>query len=99
VEGLTTGASILVVSVIGIAVAVNAFILAAGATLLNLLINWGILQLARPGKSRMASGSAQHGSPASGKILPAIWPAACTHQGMLCHVPHAGFWGCRETPD
>lgn len=42
VEGLTTSASILLVSAIGIAVALNAFILAAGATLLNLGINWGL---------------------------------------------------------
>lgn len=43
VEGLTTSASILSVAAIGIAVALNAFILAVGATVLNLFINWGLL--------------------------------------------------------
>jgi len=52
VEGLTTSASILFVAIIGIAVAVDAFILAAGATLLNLFINWGIGQLVRLAKSK-----------------------------------------------
>ena len=42
VEGLTTSASILSVAAIGIAVALDAYILAAGAALLNLLINWGL---------------------------------------------------------
>lgn len=42
VEGLTTSASILSVSAIGIAVALNVFILAIGVTLLNLFINWGV---------------------------------------------------------
>jgi putative Mg2+ transporter-C (MgtC) family protein len=42
VEGLTTSASILSVAAIGIAVALNAFVLAVGATLLNLFINWGL---------------------------------------------------------
>lgn len=42
VEGLTTSASILLVAAIGIAVALDAFILAVGVTLLNLIINWGI---------------------------------------------------------
>jgi putative Mg2+ transporter-C (MgtC) family protein len=45
VEGLTTSASILSVSAIGIAVALEAFILAAGVTLLNLFINWGLSYL------------------------------------------------------
>jgi putative Mg2+ transporter-C (MgtC) family protein len=43
VEGLTTSASILSVAAIGIAVALNAFILAVGATVLNLFINWGLM--------------------------------------------------------
>ncbi len=42
VEGLTTSASILSVSAIGIAVALNAYILAVGVTSLNLFINWGV---------------------------------------------------------
>lgn len=42
VEGLTTSASILSVSAIGIAVALDAYILAAGVTLLDLIINWGV---------------------------------------------------------
>lgn len=42
VEGLTTSASILSVAAIGIAVALDAYILAAGAALMNLLINWGL---------------------------------------------------------
>jgi putative Mg2+ transporter-C (MgtC) family protein len=42
VEGLTTSASILSVAAIGIAVALDAYILAAGAALLNLLVNWGL---------------------------------------------------------
>jgi putative Mg2+ transporter-C (MgtC) family protein len=45
VEGLTTSASILAVSAMGIAVAMNAFVLAVGAALLNLFINWGIAYL------------------------------------------------------
>lgn len=45
VEGLTTSASILFVSAIGIAVALNAFVLAIGATLLNIFINWGLMYL------------------------------------------------------
>lgn len=42
VEGLTTSASILSVSAIGIAVALDAYILAVGVTLLDLIINWGV---------------------------------------------------------
>ena len=45
VEGLTTSASILSVSAIGIAVALNAFILAIGVTLLNVFINLGLQYL------------------------------------------------------
>lgn len=43
VEGLATSASILSVAAIGIAVALNAYILATGATFLNLMINWGLM--------------------------------------------------------
>ena len=43
VEGLTTSASIWSVAAIGIAVALNAFIVAVGATILNLFINWGLM--------------------------------------------------------
>jgi putative Mg2+ transporter-C (MgtC) family protein len=50
VEGLTTSASILAVSAIGIAVALDAFILAIGATVLNLLINWGLSYVAERAK-------------------------------------------------
>jgi putative Mg2+ transporter-C (MgtC) family protein len=46
VEGLTTSASILSVAAIGIAVALNAFLLAIGVTLLNLFINWGVAYIA-----------------------------------------------------
>ena len=42
VEGLTTSASILAVAAMGIAVAMNGFVLAVGTALLNLFINWGI---------------------------------------------------------
>lgn len=42
VEGLTTSASILSVAAIGIAVALNTYILAVGVTALNLFINWGL---------------------------------------------------------
>lgn len=42
VEGLTTSASILSVAAIGIAVALNTFVLAVGVTALNLFINWGL---------------------------------------------------------
>jgi putative Mg2+ transporter-C (MgtC) family protein len=42
VEGLTTSASILSVSAIGIAVALDAYILAIGVTLLDLTITWGV---------------------------------------------------------
>jgi putative Mg2+ transporter-C (MgtC) family protein len=52
VEGLTTSASILLVSAIGIAVALDAFILAVGVTLLNLFINWGINKIADRFRSR-----------------------------------------------
>jgi putative Mg2+ transporter-C (MgtC) family protein len=45
VEGLTTSASILFVSAIGVAVALDAFILAVGATLLNIFINWALYYL------------------------------------------------------
>jgi putative Mg2+ transporter-C (MgtC) family protein len=45
VEGLTTSASIWSVAAIGIAVALNAFVVAAGATLLNLFINWGLMYI------------------------------------------------------
>ena len=45
VEGLTTSASILSVAAIGIAVAQNAFVLAIGATLLNLFINRGLMYI------------------------------------------------------
>lgn len=42
VEGLTTSASILSVAAIGIAVALDTYILAVGVTILNLFINWGL---------------------------------------------------------
>jgi putative Mg2+ transporter-C (MgtC) family protein len=45
VEGLATSASILSVAAIGIAVALNAYILAGGATILNLIINWGLMPI------------------------------------------------------
>ena len=45
VEGLTTSASILSVAAIGIAMALDAYILAVGAALLNLFINSGLMYL------------------------------------------------------
>ena len=45
VEGLTTSASILSVAAIGIAIALDAYILAAGVALLNLFINSGLMYL------------------------------------------------------
>jgi putative Mg2+ transporter-C (MgtC) family protein len=45
VEGLTTSASIWSVAAIGIAVALDAFIVAVGATILNLFVNWGLAYL------------------------------------------------------
>jgi putative Mg2+ transporter-C (MgtC) family protein len=45
VEGLTTSASILSVAVVGIAVALNNFVLAVAVTLWNLFVNWGINKL------------------------------------------------------
>lgn len=45
VEGLTTSASILSVAAIGIAVALDAYILAVGTALLNLFINSGLMYL------------------------------------------------------
>lgn len=45
VEGLATSASILSVAAIGIAVALNAYILAGGTTLLNLMVNWGLMPI------------------------------------------------------
>lgn len=47
VEGLTTSASILAVSAIGIAVALDALLLAAGVTVLNVFVNWGIYYIMR----------------------------------------------------
>lgn len=51
VEGLTTSASILSVAAIGIAVALDVYILAVGAAVLNLLINWGLMTLVRRAKN------------------------------------------------
>jgi putative Mg2+ transporter-C (MgtC) family protein len=42
VEGLTTSASIWAVAAIGIAVAIGAFVVAVGVTILNLFVNWGL---------------------------------------------------------
>lgn len=53
VEGLTTSASILAVSAIGIAVALDAYILAVGVTILNLIINWGVMYVANRAKSEL----------------------------------------------
>lgn len=52
VEGLTTSASILSVAAIGIAVALNTFVLAAGVTLLNLFINWGLMYIVERTKAK-----------------------------------------------
>lgn len=52
VEGLTTSASILAVSAIGIAVALDALLLAAGVTVLNLFINWGVYYMLRRAEYR-----------------------------------------------
>lgn len=46
VEGLTTSASILSVAAVGIVVGFEAYILAAGVTLWNVFINWGLRVLA-----------------------------------------------------
>lgn len=53
VEGLTTSASILSVAAIGIAVALDAYILAAGAALLNLFINWGLMYIVDRTKGKL----------------------------------------------
>jgi putative Mg2+ transporter-C (MgtC) family protein len=53
VEGLATGASILSVSAIGIAIALNAFILAVGTTVLSVFINWGMMPLIRKAKEKL----------------------------------------------
>lgn len=45
VEGLTTSASILAVAAIGIAVALDAYILAVGVAILNLFINSGLMYI------------------------------------------------------
>ena len=45
VEGLTTSASILSVAAIGIAVALDAYVLAVGTALLNLFINVGLVSI------------------------------------------------------
>ena len=42
IEGLTTGASILSVAAVGIAVGLDAFLLAVGVTIWNLFVNWGL---------------------------------------------------------
>ncbi|HEX2990914.1 MAG TPA: MgtC/SapB family protein [Anaerolineales bacterium] len=52
VEGLTTSASILSVAAIGIAVALDAYILAVGAALLNLFINSGLMYLVERAKAK-----------------------------------------------
>lgn len=52
VEGLTTSASILSVAAVGIAVALDDFILAGGVTALNLLINWGLNTLVQRAKRK-----------------------------------------------
>lgn len=52
VEGLTTSASILSVAAIGIAVALSAYVLAVGAAILNLFINWGLLSLVNRARSK-----------------------------------------------
>lgn len=54
VEGLTTSASILSVAAIGIAVALNAFVLAAGVALLNLFINWALMYITNRIKPKQA---------------------------------------------
>jgi putative Mg2+ transporter-C (MgtC) family protein len=54
VEGLTTSASILSVAAIGIAVAIDAYVLAAGVALMNLFINWGLMYLVERLKSKQA---------------------------------------------
>lgn len=53
VEGLTTSASILSVAAIGIAVALNAYILAVGVALLNLFINWGLMYFVERAKAQV----------------------------------------------
>lgn len=57
VEGLTTSASILSVAAIGIAVALNVFVLALGVTLLNLFINWGLMTLVDRAKAKSKGAS------------------------------------------
>ena len=52
VEGLTTSASILSVAAVGIAVALDAFVLAAGVTLWNVFVNWGINRIVKRIKDR-----------------------------------------------
>jgi putative Mg2+ transporter-C (MgtC) family protein len=52
IEGLTTSASILSVAAVGIAVGFNAFILAAGVTLWNLFVNWGLNYLVQMLKAK-----------------------------------------------
>jgi uncharacterized membrane protein YhiD involved in acid resistance len=52
IQGLTTAASILLVSGIGMAVALNEFILAGGVTLLALMIYFAACGLLRNGEER-----------------------------------------------
>ena len=47
VEGLTTAASILYTTVVGVAVAIDEFVLAAGATLLALVVNLGLRNISK----------------------------------------------------
>lgn len=51
VEGLATSASIFLVAAIGITVALDAYILALGVTVLSVLINWGLALLVNRGNS------------------------------------------------
>ena len=45
IQGLTTGASVLSVAAIGIAVALDAYVLAIGVTIRDLFVNWGLSYL------------------------------------------------------
>ncbi len=53
VQGLTTGASILSVAAIGIAVALDAYVLAVGVTIWDLFVNWGLSYLEQRMKDKV----------------------------------------------
>jgi putative Mg2+ transporter-C (MgtC) family protein len=53
VQGLTTGASVLSVAAIGVAIAFDAYVLALGVTIWDLFVNWALSYLERRVKRKL----------------------------------------------